>query len=131
MKTKEEILKKYANNTDHYADQEYSEDKILEAMQEFADQETTRLKKIIEKQAELIDWLEIRLNDLDSYDKYNQIHAELAALQAGEIPDDIKFDQLMIPKEILRQELMKFIKWFGHGGLGITTAQIDEYLSTK
>lgn len=36
MKSTKEVLEKYKNNTDHYADQEYSEDSIIEAMKEFA-----------------------------------------------------------------------------------------------
>jgi hypothetical protein len=38
MKTKEEILKEHANETDHWADQEYSENEILQAMQEYAEE---------------------------------------------------------------------------------------------
>ena len=32
----EEILQKYKNNTHHYADQDYDEDNIIKAMQEYA-----------------------------------------------------------------------------------------------
>ena len=41
---------------------------------------------IIAKQKELINWLEIRLNDLDSFDKYNELTSELSALEK-EVPN--------------------------------------------
>lgn len=34
--TAEEFLKKYENDTDHYADQDYSEFRLIRALQEFA-----------------------------------------------------------------------------------------------
>ena len=36
MTEAEEILNKYKNNTDHYADQEFDEQNILKAMEEYA-----------------------------------------------------------------------------------------------
>mgnify|MGYP003610689599 CR=1 FL=1 len=35
MKTALEFLQQYKNNTEHYADQEFSEDRIVDAMKQF------------------------------------------------------------------------------------------------
>jgi hypothetical protein len=40
-------------------------------------------KELIDKQRELLNWLEMRLNDLESFDKYNQIKAEIKALESS------------------------------------------------
>lgn len=40
------------------------------------------MTKIEQKQDEIINWLEMRLNDLDSFDKYNELRSELAQLKA-------------------------------------------------
>lgn len=37
--------------------------------------------EVEKKQEELIDWLEVRLNDLDSFDEYNKIRFELSTLE--------------------------------------------------
>ena len=41
-------------------------------------------KVISEKQEELINWLEMRLNDLESFTKYNQLKSELNILKSQE-----------------------------------------------
>jgi len=37
--------------------------------------------ELIKKYEELIDWLSIRLNDLDSYTKYNELQSEIADIK--------------------------------------------------
>lgn len=50
METKEEILLKYKLDTDHFADQEYSENGIYKAMDEYAElyhQNMVKAKKVV------------------------------------------------------------------------------------
>lgn len=58
--------------------------------------------EIIEKQEKLIDWLSIRLNDLDSFDMYNQLtfdlnrlKSELFSLHAGEKGEKLTEEEAM------------------------------------
>lgn len=39
------------------------------------------MEELIKKYEELIDWLSIRINDLESYDKYNKLISEINDLK--------------------------------------------------
>jgi len=59
--TAEEFLKKYQNNTDHYADQDYSEYELIIALKEFAKHHVTEALKAasenVEADFEPMGWL--------------------------------------------------------------------------
>jgi hypothetical protein len=53
--TAEEFLKKYENDTDHYADQDYSEFRLIRALQEFAKLHVEKALKEASEQATIED----------------------------------------------------------------------------
>lgn len=53
--TAEEFLKKYENDTDHYADQDYSEFRLIRALQEFAKLHVAEALYIASERTDLTD----------------------------------------------------------------------------
>lgn len=53
MKTAQEFLQDYKNNTDHYADQEYSEDSMINALVAFAQQHVLLALQAASEQAKI------------------------------------------------------------------------------
>ena len=53
--TAEEFLQNYKNDTDHYADQDYSEERLIKALQEFAKLHVTAALKEAINNARIID----------------------------------------------------------------------------
>lgn len=51
--TAEEFLKNYKNDSDHYADQDYSEDRLVRALQEFTKLHLEKCKKEISEKVKL------------------------------------------------------------------------------
>ena len=69
MKTKEEILEEHRDYCDHWADQDYSEHRVLQAMQIYSDQNVEQERQ---KVREVIDELEKDYKDVDDTDEYQR-----------------------------------------------------------
>ena len=55
--TAEEFLKNYKNDSDHYADQDYSEGRLIKALQEFTKLHIEECKKEVSEKVKLKGWL--------------------------------------------------------------------------
>jgi hypothetical protein len=78
--TAEEFLKNYKNDSDHYADQDYSEDRLVKALQEFTKLHLEKCKKEISEKVKLKGWLadfacEFQESNSDGIDKDSILNA--------------------------------------------------------